>query len=180
MVDLFVEFVKALFILLPAYAANGFPPLARGKKPMDFGRNFFDNRRLLGNGKTWEGFSLGLFIGTLVGALEAYLYPDLNAYANLFGVSLPQINLFVGFMIALGALCGDLAGSFIKRRLKMPRGANAPLLDQLNFVVGTILFVYWFTEIGVWMIAIMLIITPIIHRAASIIGYILKFKQVPW
>lgn len=180
MPDLFVEFIKAFWILFPAYAANGFPPLARGTRPIDFGKKFFDGRRILGDGKTWEGFALGLFIGSLVGILEAYLYPDLNAYANLFDVSLPKMDVFIGFLIAFGALCGDLAGSFIKRRLGMERGADAPGLDQLNFVVGAILFVYWFTEISIWMILIMLIVTPVIHRIASIIGYVLKFKQVPW
>lgn len=180
MIDLFVEFVKAVWLLLPAYAANGFPPLARGSHPMDFGKNFFDGQRLFGDGKTWEGFSLGLFIGTLVGVLEAYLYPDLNAYAMLHGASLPRMDILVGFLIAFGALSGDLAGGFIKRRLKMPRGADAPGIDQLNFVIGMILFVYWFTDISLWMIAIMIIITPVIHRIANIIGYVLKFKQVPW
>ncbi len=180
MPDLFVEFVRALWILFPAYAANGFPPLARGRRPMDFGKKFFDGRRLLGDGKTWEGFGLGLVAGFVVGALESYLYPALNAYANIYGASLPRMNILIGFLIAFGALCGDLAGGFIKRRLKMKRGADAPGLDQLNFIAGMILFVYWFTEISGWMIIIMAIITPIIHRTANIVGYILKFKQVPW
>lgn len=180
MVDIWVEFVKALFILLPAYAANTFPPLARGKHPIDFGKRFRDGQRIFGEGKTIEGFSLGIFIGTLIGVLEAYLYPQLNAYANQWNVSLPYMSLFIGFMIALGAMLGDLGGSFIKRRLKLHRGADAPLLDQLNFVIGSLIFVYWFTQITPWMILIMIIITPVLHRFVCIIGYMLKFKQVPW
>lgn len=180
MTDFFVEFIKALWIILPAYAANGFPPLANGRKPLDFGKHWADGERIFGNGKTIEGFSLGLAIGTAVGILEAILYPYLNSYANQFGVQMPQMNIFIGFLIPLGALCGDLAGSFIKRRFRLPRGADAPVLDQLNFVAGAIFFAYFFTEISFWMVVIMALMTPIIHRAANIIAYGLKIKKVPW
>lgn len=180
MVDFFVEFVKALWIILPAYAANGFPTLANGKIPMDGGRKWIDGERILGNGKTVEGFALGLAAGAGIGLLEALLYPSLNSYANFYGEELPTMNILVGLLIPLGALCGDLAGSFIKRRFHMPRGADAPVLDQLNFVAGVILFVYFFTQITFWMVLIMALMTPAIHRTANIIAYGLKIKKVPW
>ena len=179
MIDLWVEFVKALIILFPAYAANGFPPLANGKRPIDMKKSFRNNR-IFGDGKTIEGFALGLFVGFLIGALESYLYPGLNAYAMQYGVNLPMINLLTGFMISFGALFGDLAGSFIKRRFGLVRGAGVPLLDQWNFVIGAILFSLWFTEISIWMFLIMLLITPVVHRAANIIAHKLKIKKEPW
>lgn len=179
MVDIWVEFVFSLWILFPAYAANGFPPLARGTHPIDFGK-YWRGNKILGDGKTFEGFIFGVFIGTLVGVLEAYFYPGFNAYANQFGIEMPYMSLLVGFLIAFGALCGDLGGSFIKRRFGLKRGADVPLLDQLNFVVGAIVFSYFFTNISVWMILIMIIITPIIHRLASVIGHILRIKREPW
>lgn len=180
MVDLFVEFVKALFILFPAYAANGFPLLARGHRPIDMKRNWFDKKRIFGDGKTFEGFGFGLFAGFVIGALESYLYPDLNSYAMQYGVKLPLINLSIAFLIALGALSGDLAGSFIKRRLGLKRGSDVPLLDQWNFIIGTVLFVCWFTGITIWMFLIMLVITPIVHRTANIIAHRIKIKKEPW
>jgi CDP-2,3-bis-(O-geranylgeranyl)-sn-glycerol synthase len=180
MVDLFVELVKSLLIIFPAYAANGFPPLARGKIPIDLKEKWFDKNRIFGDGKTIEGFGFGLFAGFLIGALETYLYPDLNAYAMQFGVQLPFINLFIAFMIVFGALCGDLTGSFLKRRFRLKRGADVPLLDQWNFVIGAVLFTYWFTEITIWMFLIMLLITPIIHRIANIIAHKIRVKKEPW
>ena len=111
--DIFIEFVKSLIIIFPAYAANGFPPLARGKRPIDMGKNFFDKRRIFGDGKTYEGLALGILAGTLVGALESYLYPQMNAYAMQYGFALPTISVFIGFMIAFGALFGDMVGSFV-------------------------------------------------------------------
>jgi CDP-2,3-bis-(O-geranylgeranyl)-sn-glycerol synthase len=180
MVDLFVEFVKSLLIIFPAYAANGFPPLARGSRPIDLNRKWFDKNRIFGDGKTFEGFGLGVFAGFLIGALETYLFPSLNSYATQYGVQLPLINLFIGFMISLGALCGDLGGSFIKRRLSLKRGSDVPLLDQWNFIIGAVIFVYFFTEITIWMFLIMLLITPIIHRIANIIAHKIKVKKEPW
>ena len=180
MINLWIEFVKSLLILFPAYAANGFPPLARGRTPIDLNKRWLDGNRVFGDGKTFEGFSLGLFIGFLVGGLESYLYPSLNAYAMQYGTELPVINLFVGFMIAFGALVGDLGGSFIKRRFKLARGADVPLLDQWNFIIGCVLFSFLFTEITIWMFLIMLVITPVVHRIANIIGHRLKIKREPW
>lgn len=180
MVDFLLEFVSALWIILPAYAANGFPTLANGKIPIDGRKKWIDGERIFGDGKTIEGFSLGLVIGTAVGILEALLYPYLNAYAGQFGAHLPQMSILIGFLIPLGALCGDLAGSFIKRRFRLRRGADAPVLDQLNFVAGAIFFAYFFTEITFWMVVIMALMTPIIHRSANIIAYGLKIKKVPW
>jgi len=179
MVDLWVEFVKSLLIIFPAYAANGFPVLARGKKPIDFGKKLLGNR-IFGDGKTFEGFVFGLFSGFVIGALESYLYPDLNAYAMQYGVQLPLITLFIGFMIAFGALSGDLAGSFIKRRFGLKRGADVPLLDQWNFIIGATIFAYFFTQITIWMFLIMLLITPIVHRTANFIAYKIKVKREPW
>ncbi|MEM5872292.1 MAG: CDP-2,3-bis-(O-geranylgeranyl)-sn-glycerol synthase [Candidatus Aenigmatarchaeota archaeon] len=178
--DLLVELVKALLILFPAYAANGFPPLARGKLPIDFNKKWFDGNRILGDGKTFEGFALGLIAGTFVGVLESLAYPSINAYANAWNVQLPAMNFFIGVLISFGALFGDLCGSFIKRRLGLERGKEVLFLDQWNFVIGAIVFVFAFTEITIWMILIMLFLTLLIHRIANIVGHKLKIKKEPW
>ena len=180
MVDWWIQFIKALWLLLPAYAANGSPPLSRGIHPLDFKRNFIDGKRILGDGKTFEGTFLGLTAGFLVGALETFSYPFLNNYLINFNISLPPMNLFIGFMISFGALIGDMVASFIKRRFNLPRGADVPLMDQWNFVIGAIVFTFWLTEINIFMIIIMFLITPIVHRIANIIAYKIKIKREPW
>ena len=185
MADLFlgiwIDFVKALWILFPAYAANIFPPLAKGKRPLDMGKKWKDGNRILGNGKTIEGTLYGIAMGTFYGGVEWYLSPTFNSYANIFGVQLPTMNLLVAFLIGLGAMAGDLTGSFIKRRMGLQRGEHAPFfLDKLNFIFGTIIFTFLFTEYTLGMIMIMVLITPLIHRLANIFGYVLKFKKEPW
>jgi len=97
--------------------ANG-APLAvrmvlggRWAAPLDGGRPFIDGRPLLGPSKTWRGLIASLLATTAV--------------APLVGLA-PGI----GALMALGAMAGDLASSFLKRRLGLASGARALGLDQ--------------------------------------------------
>ncbi len=175
-----VEFVKAFWLLFPAYAANMYPPLSHGTHPIDGKRVLGDGRRIFGDGKTWEGLALGVGMGALVGGAEFVLWPSLNVYAQQLGGSLPPYTLPLILLIPLGALVGDMCGSFLKRRLGLERGADLPFMDQLNFIVGALVFGFLFTEISWGMVAVMLVVTPVLHRAVNIIGFKLKEKAVPW
>ncbi len=180
MVDILIEFIKALWFIFPMYAANGFPAISGGKIPIDREKLFIDGERILGDGKTVEGFLFGMFAGMFVGTVEVFIYPLVSSFSLTFGVHMPRINFLVVFMLVSGALFGDMFGSFIKRRLKLRRGAHAPLLDQLDFVFGGILFASPFTRISLWMFLLIIIVTPLIHRIANIIAYLIKIKKVPW
>ena len=175
--ELWIDFVLAWFILFPAYAANATPVLARGKRPLDFGKKW-RGARILGDGKTVEGTVLGIIAGFLVGALEYYLLPSLQAFAA--DVTLPQITLLVAFAIPLGVMIGDIIGSFAKRRMGIRRGDEAPLMDQLGFIVVAILFAYPFVNITPGMAVFMLLATFAIHKAANFLAYKLRLKNVPW
>ncbi len=180
---IFKEFIKALWILFPAYAANGLPPfskLIKKKHPIDFGLKI-GNKRLLGDGKTWEGFGIGMIGSLVIGGIELLLWPQLNDYSLVYGgFSLAYLTPLIIFLIPLGALLGDAAGSFVKRRLNMKRGQNAPVLDQLDFILGVILFTWLFVDYSMIMIAIMLIVTFLAHRLTSIAGFKMKIKREPW
>jgi CDP-2,3-bis-(O-geranylgeranyl)-sn-glycerol synthase len=180
MVDLLVELVKSLLILFPAYAANGFPPLARGSLPVDFNKKWSDGSRILGDGKTIEGLSIGVIAGTFVGVIESIVQPQINSYAETFGAQLPMMSFSIALLISLGTLFGDMGGSFIKRRLNLKRGKEVMFLDQWNFIIGSLLFIFLLTPITIWMVIIMLSITFVVHRVANIGGYALKVKKVPW
>ncbi|MCW1296131.1 MAG: CDP-2,3-bis-(O-geranylgeranyl)-sn-glycerol synthase [Candidatus Parvarchaeota archaeon] len=174
------DLIKAFWILIPAYVANATPPLAKGKRPIDFGK-FFLGQRIFGDNKTIEGFVTGVICGMITGFIESLLWSPINEYTlSSLGFSLPKMNLFTAFLIAFGAMFGDLVGSFIKRRFGIKPGASVPLLDQLNFVFGTILFIFPFIELNITMVIIMIVITPIFHKIANVFAYTLKIKKVPW
>ena len=175
--ELWTSFVLSWFILFPAYAANSMPVLARGRRPLDFGK-IWGGKRILGDGKTIEGTAVGTIAGFAVGLAEYYLMPSLQFYAG--NITIPEITPIVAIMIAIGTMVGDIVGSFIKRRKNMPRGGQAPILDRLGFIIAAIIFAYPFVKITLGMIVIMLIITFIIHKASNSFAHKMKLKSVPW
>ena len=84
----------------------------------------------------------------------------------------------MGITLGGGALIGDACGSFIKRRLKLESGRPAPILDQLDFVVGALVFASLIVVIPVEMIVVILVISVFLHLGANIIAYLLGIKKV--
>ena len=175
--------------ILPAYVANGFAVFAKffvSPHPIDGGRVLKDERFILGPGKSWEGFFIGFISGVCVGFLQVFTAPFLEALIvqylilplELVPIVLLSIPLVI--MVALGALIGDLIGSFIKRRMNISRGRPAPLLDQLDFLIMAILFGWLIIPLPLIFVVFLLIVTPIIHLLANVIGYLLRLKKVPW
>jgi CDP-2,3-bis-(O-geranylgeranyl)-sn-glycerol synthase len=91
-----------------------------------------------------------------------------------------QHYLPLACLLSLGALLGDLLGSFIKRRIGIERGGAAPVLDQLGFVCLAMLLAWPFYLPGWQEILTVLIITPPIHLATNFAGYKLGMKSHPY
>ena len=177
--------IIAIWLMLPAYLPNNFAVLFGGGRPLDFGRNFPDGRRILGNGKTFRGTIMGTLGGVGMGLVQnsvASSRPDLGLPD--FGSGYELILVLVG--LSLGAMVGDVVASFFKRRMGMERGASLFLVDQLDFVIGSwvltlLLAPQWFSEnFTMKIILIVLVVTPVLHRATNIIGYKIKAKKEPW
>lgn len=165
--------VEALKFIFPAYCANATPVLAGGGTKMDFGRNFVDGKRIFGNNKTFSGFFFGWGVGLLVGLAEGFVF-GFDNYPILFSILIP-----------LGALLGDLTGAFIKRRLSIAPGGLLPVVDQIDFVVGAVVFSLLLSLINwqglSWEVIItVLLITPPIHLLTNFLAYKLKLKKHPW
>ena len=166
--------LQALWFIAPAYASNAFPPLMKGKHPLDFGKNLFKNR-ILGDGKTFEGTIAGFVFGIIFGSFLIYIQDFIPVEYGLVQFTLPVVVLLSG-----GALFGDILGAFIKRRFKIPRGDPAPLLDQLDFIVSAIILTSILYTPEAYIIIILIIITPVIHWIANIIGFYTGVKKTPW
>lgn len=163
--DIATLIIEALKFIFPAYCANAVPVIAGGGQPMDFGKNFFDGKPVFGKNKTFRGFFIGLAVGVMVGLAECAVFD----YPFLFSVLSP-----------LGALCGDLAGAFLKRRLGIAPGDLLLVVDQVDFVVGAILFSLPFAIVS-WELAVaVMVITPPIHLLTNFVAYKLKMKKNPW
>ncbi len=172
--------IESIWVILPAYAANGFAPLSKGKRPIDGNRKFVDGRPIFGKGKTWEGLVLGLFIATVIGFVEQVAYPYLPFSESPVPLTIAPMSAYLGFILGLGAMIGDITGSFIKRRLNLSRGSPAPILDQDDFVLGALVFASLFVHIKLQWVLLLLVITPIFHITANYIAFKIKVKNTKW
>jgi CDP-2,3-bis-(O-geranylgeranyl)-sn-glycerol synthase len=139
-----------------------------GGLPIDFGKKFFDGKPIFGENKTLRGFFFGLAVGTSVGLIESVFFPE--------------HPFFFGFLLSLGALFGDLTGAFVKRRIGLPPGKLLPIVDQVDFVLGAILFSLPISmQILSWeLIVTVLIITPPMHLLTNFAAYKIGLKSNPW
>lgn len=162
------ETLRTLILYLPAYAANGTPVVVKGRRPIDGGRVFRDGRRILGDGKTWEGFLAGLAAGGVTGVLLAIILSDWSM-------------VWLSLVAALSALLGDMAASFFKRRLGLPRGAPLPVLDQLDFFLAATIGLYLAgVDLKLVPVVVVAAVTYVLHRATNYLAYKAGLKNVPW
>jgi len=170
---------KALF-LAPSFAANASPLIVKGflknRHPVDFGKNFTDGRRIFGENKSWEGVIAGVLVGTVVGI----------ALVPLYGCTLVKLAV-AGFVQGIGSMVGDLANSFLKRRLGIKPGEPLPFLDQTSFIVVSLMIVRLagvdqLVGVGLGLVdmAIVIGIALVLHPLTNYIAYLLKLKEVPY
>lgn len=190
--------LTALWLMLPAYLSNMLPVFVGGGTPIDFGRSMKDGRRILGNGKTWRGLLIApLVAAALVLPLRLLVHHTGWGDVQDWPTWGPEWWwIVIAYAMGLGALTGDAVESFFKRRTGRERGERWFPWDQLDFVIGSILFgaiaatilhasgataSNYFVDVFTWdrLLAIFLL-TPGLHLLVNYIGYKIGTKDVPW
>jgi CDP-2,3-bis-(O-geranylgeranyl)-sn-glycerol synthase len=178
----FAVVATAVWAMLPAYVPNNVAVVVGGGPAIDGGRTW-GGRRLLGDGKTWRGTAGGVLAGVGLALALDGLEPAVSA---ALGVSLPPFPLGAAVALPVGAMLGDIAASFLKRRTGRERGAPFPGVDQLDFVAGALLVALaavpgWFLEtFTLPVVATVLVLTPALHVGTNAIAYGLGLKDEPW
>lgn len=168
MFELFtIYFVKAIIFATPCWIINmcfnllnplrkKFTWIQKINIPLDFGIILPDKERLLGGSQALLGlcvvFIAPLFLGSFGPLAENYL------------------KSFCVFT-------GDTLGSFVKRRLHIPRGHFLVGVDHADYMIVTTLVFLYLNKIELITACIALIITYIFHPLVCIIGYKLKIKD---
>lgn len=178
--------LSCFYFFLPAYFTNMIPPLMRSfgffkflDKPVDFGKTF-KGEPLLGSHKTWRGVVCGILIGILTVLVQSSLY-QFPLIQKISFLNYREINIFLfGFLLSGGAVFGDLFFAFIKRRLELTPGAPFLPFDQINYVLGTWLFLtpIFKIEIAIWLTV--LILTFFLHVVFNRLGYELGLNKAKW
>ena len=180
----FSALISALWIMLPAYVPNPAAVIFGGGTPIDGGMTLRDGRRLFGEGKTVRGFILGVLAGVAVGAVEIWV--QTLAGWTFSWYFLPVHTMVTVCTFALGALLGDLAKSFVKRRIGKGQGDPWPIADQYDLVAGALILTALFApgwliqNITIPVLVWILVLTPALHRVTNIAGHRLGVKKVPW
>jgi CDP-2,3-bis-(O-geranylgeranyl)-sn-glycerol synthase len=178
--------IQALYFFLPAYAANAAPvifsrfdwwkPFAR---PVDMNVRI-GGQSLFGVTKTWRGIISGVVAGVIVGVIQFIIHEAMPSreYLYLFRYTIENAVL-IGFLMGLGEGLGDLAKSFIKRRMNLKSGAASFPLDQTSFIGALLLsLVVYMPPAGhIWAIVL---ISPLIPVIANLIAYRAGLKKVWW
>jgi CDP-2,3-bis-(O-geranylgeranyl)-sn-glycerol synthase len=186
MYEEFALFELSIWLGLSAWIANATPVLGGGGRPIDGGRVFRDGHRILGDGKSIRGFIVGVFFGTLVGAAQFLSAPYLRPLLAQFVTITPEMDYVlsmsvpVAFLLSLGALTGDVLGSFIKRRVNVKSGDPSPFLDQLGFIIMALIFAYPLMMPSPIFVLILILTTLGIHWLSNALGYLVGLKENPW
>ena len=124
-------------------------------RPFDFGLSLGKNR-VLGQSTTWGGLMVSLGLGFLI---------------QFFFINIP------GITIGLGCFFGHALGSFIKRRLSIPRGAYLPVVDHGDYVIvtGFVLYCMHWLPLESYLISICSIL--VIHPLFCFFGYKRGFRD---
>jgi CDP-2,3-bis-(O-geranylgeranyl)-sn-glycerol synthase len=166
-------FATVSLIAIPVYLSNGFALLFGGGRPLDLGKRFVDGKPLLGKGKTIRGTLAGIFFGSMGSLAVSAFFPQLAAF-------IPANYVHYGALLAAGAMVGDIAASFSKRRLGLAQGKSVILLDQLDFLAGGILLGMTLFVPTIGEVLFLAAFTFSMNRFANLVAFNTRIKKVPW
>ena len=167
--------------MLPAIFANMAPIVFRKsfKKlavPIDLGKTY-KGRRILGDNKTLRGYIMGIVSSIVVIYIQKWLYAY-PFFQNLSFVDYNNYNmLLLGFLIGFGVLFGDTVESFIKRRLSIAPGKPFVPWDQIDSVIGAIVFIYPVYKLSPVQIVTIIALSLFFSLSMSYIGFLLGFRK---
>ena len=177
--------LQAIYFFLPAYVANMIPVICgtasvsgRLSQPID-GYRSIHGVRIFGNSKTWAGLIGGTLGGMIVFIIQHELY-RFSFFQSLSLIHYSTQSLLFGLFMALGALCGDLAKSFVKRRVGKASGESWFPFDQVDYVLGAFVFIIPFYVPSALVFIVLLLVAPLFHYAANYLAFVLGLKKVWW
>lgn len=163
--------LTVLYMAVPAYVANMMPVVvARFKMCESLATPV--HIRLLGANKTWRGLLVGIVAGVVVALVQWLVWMP---YVSSIGVALA-----FGLLAGAGALIGDMVESMVKRALGIGSGRPFIPFDQIDYIIGMLLFtlpVYlWsYTDMG-----ILLVFVLVANPVTNVVAYLIGVKKTFW
>lgn len=164
-----MRIIQLLWYMLPAFVADMAPPFVK----YWHGWNPPISRRWLGSHKTIVGFALGVAAAVVTTLVQSRVRwrGSLVSYDHW---------LVLGLLFGVGAMAGDSAKSFIKRRLGIAPGRAWIPADQLDYIVGALALTWGFARLGWADVALILAVSFAGQFIVSRVGYWLGVRDVPF
>lgn len=142
--------------------------------PMD-AKKKWRGKRILGDHKTWRGFCIGIIAAIATVALQQLFAETFEAIAPL---DYRTVNVWaLGFVLGFGAMAGDAVESFVKRRQNIAPGKPWVPWDQIDWIIGAVLFVLLAVRLPFSAALTAIILFGLLHPLVNFVGYKLKIKQ---
>ncbi len=174
--------LQCFYFMLPAYWANMAPVMFKNAFrslaiPIDNNIRI-RGKSLFGSHKTVRGFMMGILLAMAVSWVQSLLY-RFPFFSELSFFDYGPWAL-LGFLMGAGALGGDLLKSVVKRQLGIPPGEPFIPFDQLDFVIGALIFTFALVKIT-WQVAITsLLISFVLHIVTNHVAFWLKIREEKW
>ena len=165
------------------------PILKARAKPIDFGKNFADGRRLFGDNKTWKGMLGYIIFNTLFSVLWGLACTNQSLGSlNFFYQNHENtliFNLLIGVLLGLGYSLFELPNSFLKRRLDITPGKTISgfwkvffvFLDQADSVFGVALVVWFFYPLGIGLYFLYVFVGAATHLLLNMMLYFMHLRK---
>lgn len=169
---------QCIWYLLPMGFANMAPVFMRNTLgflaiPVD---NFTGRRGIFGSHKTLRGVVVAIPFGLVAFIVQQGLsiHPW---FAALGFFQYSSMSLWFGLLAGFGAIMGDIVRSAIKRRMRVRPGGKFVPFDQLDYLVGGMLFTSFLFRPSLTIIVVTLIAGGLLHALTSWIAYLLGLKK---
>ena len=164
--------LQALYYFLPAYIANMAPVLFQ-KVPF-LATPIWEKK--LGKNKTWRGVVAAVLCGIVVFWLQKRAYTA--GFTSLAIIDYADFSVLLGFLLGFGAIIGDAVKSYYKRKAGIKPGERWLGFDQLDFVVGGLIFSFLLYVPPIEVAVVLFLATPFLHIATNHLGYWLGMRKV--
>lgn len=160
--------------------ANNIPVLRSLTQPLDFNKKFH-GKRILGNHKTFRGLFAAVLMGFLVGLMQFLIYKIFEwPSASSAPINYDSLTVaFIGAFLGLGAIVGDAVKSFFKRQVGIKPGHNWLVFDQIDYVLGGILFSMLLFQLPLGDYLIVIGLGLILHPIINVVSWVLKLQDKP-
>lgn len=175
-----IEYIfKIIWFFLPMGFANMAPAFVKKINilniPIDFNKKI-NEEPILGANKTIRGLFAATILGEIIFLLQKYLF-NFEFFGNISLIDYRHIPWFAGIFMGFGVIFGDAIKSFFKRRLKINPGKSWIPFDQIDYVMGGILFFSFFYTPAFFDIIFLLFVGAVLHIIVNIIGFYLGIRE---